>query len=95
LELRWNAALQKVEQLEDRLRDFDLTSPILRVPDKEIVLALAQDQDLPAVWNASSADMRLKQRIVGILIEEIVAMSTTRNAKSCCWFIGPAVAIRS
>jgi hypothetical protein len=71
LELRWNAALQKVQQLEDRLRDFDLTSPLPRVPDKDLLLTLAQD--LPAVWNASTADMRLKQRIVRILIEEIVA----------------------
>ena len=71
LELRWNAALQKVQELEHRLRGFDLVSPIPRVPDKELLLTLAQD--LPAVWNAPSADMRLKQRIVRILIEEIVA----------------------
>jgi len=30
-------------------------------------------QDLPAVWNLASTDMRLKQRIVRILIQEIVA----------------------
>src|SRR2546426_1135066 len=30
-------------------------------------------QDLPAVWNSPSTDMRLKQRIVRILIQEIVA----------------------
>jgi hypothetical protein len=30
-------------------------------------------QDLPTVWHASTTDMRLKQRIVRILIQEIVA----------------------
>ena len=39
-------------------------------PDKEVLLSLAQD--LPAVWNSPSTDMRLKQRLVRILIEKIV-----------------------
>ena len=30
-------------------------------------------QDLPAVWNSTATDMRLKQGIVRILIEEIIA----------------------
>src|SRR5205823_10328371 len=41
------------------------------IPSREVLLSLAQD--LPAVWNAPSTDMRLKQRIVRILIREIVA----------------------
>ena len=41
------------------------------MPKQEILMSLAQD--LPAVWNASTNDMRLKQRIVRILIHEIVA----------------------
>ena len=71
LEARWNAALRKVQELEDRLRDFDLRTHTPAIPDKEVLLSLAQD--LPAVWNAPTADMRLKQRIVRILVEEIVA----------------------
>ncbi len=71
LEARWNAALRKVHELEDRLRQFDLGIAIPAIPDKEILLSLAQD--LPAVWNSPSTDMRLKQRIVRILIREIVA----------------------
>jgi len=71
LEARWNAALKKVQDLEDRLRDFNLGSKSPAIPDKEVLLSLAQD--LPAVWHSPSADMRLKQRIVRILIEEIVA----------------------
>jgi hypothetical protein len=30
-------------------------------------------QDLPGIWNSPSTDQRLKQRIVRILIREIVA----------------------
>ena len=40
------------------------------IPDKEILLSLAQD--LPAVWNAPGTDAGLKQRIVRILVEELV-----------------------
>jgi DNA invertase Pin-like site-specific DNA recombinase len=71
LEARWNAALKKVQELEDRLHVFDVGPKSPVIPDKEVLLSLAQD--LPAVWNSPSADMRLKQRIVRILIEEIVA----------------------
>jgi len=71
LEARWNVALQKVSELEDRLRQFDLGIQLPAIPDKEILVSLAQD--LPAVWNSPSTDMRLKQRIVRILIREIVA----------------------
>lgn len=71
LEARWNAALQKVRELEDKLQEFDLGIKSVPMLNKEVLLSLAQD--LPAVWNSPSADMRLKQRIVHILIQEIVA----------------------
>jgi DNA invertase Pin-like site-specific DNA recombinase len=71
LEARWNASLSKVQELEKRLREFDLDMSTPAIADQEVLFSLAQD--LPAVWNAPSADMRLKQRIVRILMEEIVA----------------------
>lgn len=71
LEARWNAALEKVRDMEDRLRQFDHGIQLPAIPDKEILVSLAQD--LPAVWNSPSTEMRLKQRIVRILIREIVA----------------------
>jgi DNA invertase Pin-like site-specific DNA recombinase len=71
LEARWNGALQKVAALESRLLQFDTAMTIPAIPDKEILLSLAQD--LPAVLNSPASDMRLKQRIVRILIREIVA----------------------
>jgi DNA invertase Pin-like site-specific DNA recombinase len=71
LEARWNAALQKTRELEEKLREFDLGIKDVSLPSKELLLSLAQD--LPAVWNSPSTDMRLKQRIIRILIEEVVA----------------------
>jgi DNA invertase Pin-like site-specific DNA recombinase len=71
LEARWNAALQKMRELEEKLREFDLGIKNVSLPSKELLLSLAQD--LPAVWNSPSTDMRLKQRIIRILIEEMIA----------------------
>jgi hypothetical protein len=71
LEARWNAALQKTQDLENRLRDFDDEIKSMPAPSKEVLLNLAQD--LPAIWNSPSTDMRLKQRLVRIVIEEIIA----------------------
>lgn len=50
---------------------FDGNIDTAPIPDRQTLLSLAQD--LPAVWNASSTDMRLKQRITRILIREIIA----------------------
>jgi hypothetical protein len=70
LEARWNAALKKAQELEARLRDFDVGTKMPAIPDKEILLSLAQD--LPAVWNSPGTQAVLKQRIVRILVEELV-----------------------
>jgi hypothetical protein len=51
--------------------DNELQANASRIPDKETFCRLAQD--LPAVWNSPATDVRLKQRIVRILIEEIIA----------------------
>jgi DNA invertase Pin-like site-specific DNA recombinase len=70
LEARWNTALQKAQELEERVGDFDDTGKMPAIPDKEILLSLAQD--LPAVWNSPGTEAGLKQRIVRILVEELV-----------------------
>lgn len=54
-----------------KLEEFDAGIGSSPIPDRSVLLSLAQD--LPAVWNAATADMRLKQRIMRILIQEIVA----------------------
>jgi DNA invertase Pin-like site-specific DNA recombinase len=71
LEVRWNVALQKVQDLENRLQEFDGKAASMAIPDKQILMSLAQD--LPAVWNSPATDTRLKQRIIRILVREIVA----------------------
>ena len=72
LEARWNVALRTAGEIEQRLHQSDVNSRgTMRIPDKETLCSLAQN--LPAVWNAETTDMRLKQRIVRILIQEIVA----------------------
>jgi hypothetical protein len=53
------------------LDEFDHESQSVSAPNKQTLLSLAQD--LPAIWNSPSTDMRLKQRIVRILIREIIA----------------------
>jgi hypothetical protein len=71
LEARWNSALQKMRELESKLQEFDDESESAPAPNKEVLMSLAQD--LPAIWNSPSTDKRLKQRIVRILIREIIA----------------------
>ena len=71
LERRWNAALGRAQEVDQRLQQVRRKRPNLDVPDGETLLALACD--LPAVWYDGASDMRLKQRIARILIEEIIA----------------------
>lgn len=70
LEERWNTALEHVEQLEQRIRDQE--SQALRRPtiDRAALMALASD--LPAAWNAPGADMRTRQRLARILVQEVL-----------------------
>jgi DNA invertase Pin-like site-specific DNA recombinase len=70
LEARWNSALQKVQGLEERVRECGDAGKAPDIPDKEILMSLSRD--LPAVWNAPGTDAGLKQRIVRILVEELV-----------------------
>lgn len=71
LETRWNVALQKVQDLEQKLERFDHETDSVPLPDRHVLMSLVQD--LPALWNDRSTDMRRKQRIVRLLIQEIVA----------------------
>jgi len=69
LERRWNDALKKVQQLEERIEQAvrdQLVAPAAR----EEFANLAGD--LEAVWSHPAADARLKKRIVRTLIEEVM-----------------------
>jgi hypothetical protein len=63
--------LRRVQELAAKLQQFTQEVQSSPLPNKEILLSLAQD--LPAIWNSPTTDMRLKQRIVRILIHEIIA----------------------
>jgi hypothetical protein len=70
LERRWEAALSRAAELERRLDSVRSDPAKLPTPNLSELLALAHD--LPAVWNAPQADMQLKQRLVRLLIYEVL-----------------------
>jgi len=70
LETRWNAALERVAHIEDRIARHDVAAALRPKIDRAALIALARD--LPAAWNASGTGARTKQRITHILIREVV-----------------------
>src|SRR5215471_4260609 len=71
LESRWNTALSRVRELESRVTQAEQESVSATVINRDDLLSLAED--LPSVWESPSSDPSLKQRIIRILIQEIVA----------------------
>ncbi len=70
LEARWNNALERVAGLEQRIEELSAISVARPKIDRARLLQLAHD--LPAAWNAPSSDTRTKQRLIHILVQEIV-----------------------
>jgi len=70
LETRWNAALRHVAELEEAFRTVESAVNATPIPDQSSLMRLAED--LESVWRAPGTDLRLKQRILRTLIEEIV-----------------------
>ncbi|WP_028004726.1 recombinase family protein [Sinorhizobium meliloti] len=70
LEARWNDALERVGVLERKIKELSALSGARPVIDRGRLLQLAQD--LPTAWNAPSTDTRTKQRIIHILVQEII-----------------------
>lgn len=70
LEARWNGTLEKVAEIERRIEELRATAAARPKIDRAALMQLARD--LPAAWNASTADTRTKQRLIHILIQEIV-----------------------
>jgi hypothetical protein len=69
LEKRWNAALERVHELETRIGQC--SNEQTDSPAEQEFLELASK--LQNVWENPGSDIRLKKRIVQTLIEEIVA----------------------
>ena len=70
LEARWNAALEGVAQLEQRVARLDDAATSRPKFDRAALMQLAHD--LPAAWNAPTTDARTRQRLIHILVEEVV-----------------------
>jgi DNA invertase Pin-like site-specific DNA recombinase len=70
LEARWERALERVADLERRVAELDATRVSRPRVDREGLLGLARD--LPAAWNAPTADARTKQRLVRVLVREVI-----------------------
>lgn len=70
LEVRWEAALQRVRALKLRLAAMQVASDTQPAVDREALLRLTRD--LPGVWNAAGTTTRSKERLVRVLIEEVI-----------------------
>jgi len=74
LEKRWNDAMTKVAEIEDRLaseRQNDLP-----IDDNMKTRMMELGADLTVLWNHPTAPMELKKRVVRTVLEEIVIDST-------------------
>ncbi len=70
LETRWNGALERATELESRIGELRAAASTWPRIDWAALMQLAHD--LPAAWNAPSTDTRTKQRLIHILVREIV-----------------------
>jgi DNA invertase Pin-like site-specific DNA recombinase len=70
LEKRWNAQLQRVVEVEQKLHDVEVQAGSDSLPTEQELLALAHD--LPQVWNDPQTDVRLKKRILRSVVQEVV-----------------------
>ncbi|WP_367615645.1 recombinase family protein, partial [Pseudoroseomonas ludipueritiae] len=70
LEARWNTALERVAVLERRIATAHTSTVARPEVDRDALMRLAGD--LPAAWNAPTADNRARQRLTHILVREVV-----------------------
>jgi DNA invertase Pin-like site-specific DNA recombinase len=71
LERRWNEALRRVQDVEQRIDQHNRQQAAVDRPTREDFESLGSD--LETVWNSPSTDARLKKRIVRTLIHEVIA----------------------
>ncbi len=70
LEKRWNAALEKVAEIRQKIEQIDHAPHSLTPPQRKQLYQLADD--LPQLWNHPNADNKIKKRIIQTLIKEVV-----------------------
>ena len=69
LECRWNQALQKAQEVEQRIQQQMQRRKVAPATREEFENLASEFE---AVWNHPESDARLKKRIVRTLIEEVV-----------------------
>lgn len=72
LAMEWEAALARVAEEESRLTSFDENQPVLPTPAQRKQLTHL-GEDVRRLWKHPQTTMSLKQQLVRVLIEEIVA----------------------
>lgn len=77
LELRWNAAMEHVAELESQCAQWDDHRPELSKGEQAQLLDLGRD--LPALWHHPEASTKLKKRILRTVVEEIVVGDDERR----------------
>ena len=70
LEARWTTALERVEEIEQHLVGLDTERASHSRIDRTALMD--QAQDLPAVWNTPTTNTATKQRLIRMLIQELV-----------------------
>lgn len=70
LERRWNAAMDRVRTLEQRMQEEQTCGQQVTPPSAEVFKNLAGD--LLTVWDNPATDVRLKKRILRTLIHEVI-----------------------
>ena len=71
LERQWNDSLTALAKAERKLSELRASASQRPALERETLVALARD--LPSIWHDKRTDMRTKQRIVRILIDEVLA----------------------
>ena len=71
LEKTWESSLRDVQELEQQYAHFR-QSHADRITDSERLQIRALSEHLPAIWNAATATATQKQRIIRLLVQQVV-----------------------
>jgi hypothetical protein len=80
----WEAALARVAEEERRLATFDERQPVLPTPAQQEQLACLAE-DVRRLWNHPRASNSLKQQLVRVLIQEVVADVDEERDEAVLW----------
>jgi excisionase family DNA binding protein len=79
LEHRWEDALERVNDLNDKLSQFDATQPPMTPDEQDALRRLSED--LPQLWHHDAAPLDLKKRVVRTVIKEVVVFVEKVNLR--------------